>query len=224
MKSIRCCVNARRANTKVHVAWRYDKPIYIIFIRRLLAFPNTNTKLDFFQTEFLIQLDGAATPDQDRILIVGATNRPQELDEAARRRLVKRLYIPLPEQSARIQILKNLLRTERTDITIEEIERVGTTTEGFSGADMQTLCHEAAMGPIRTITETQMNHVDVADVRPVNYADFQSALDCVRASVSQNDLKHYIEWDCTYGSGAGKTKWPNKYIKMGVCVCVCYLP
>lgn len=51
----------------------------------------------FFQTEFLVQLDGAATAEDERILIVGATNRPQELDEAVRRRLTKRLYIPLPE-------------------------------------------------------------------------------------------------------------------------------
>jgi len=41
--------------------------------------------------------DGAATGEDERILVIGATNRPQELDEAARRRLVKKLYIPLPE-------------------------------------------------------------------------------------------------------------------------------
>lgn len=49
------------------------------------------------KTEFLVQLDGATTDSDERLLIVGATNRPQELDEAARRRFVKRLYIPLPE-------------------------------------------------------------------------------------------------------------------------------
>lgn len=151
-------------------------------------------------------MDGAATPEHDRILIVGATNRPQELDEAARRRLVKRLYIPLPELEARVQILRNLLRSERTEITDDDLQRVGEMTDGFSGADMKTLCHEASMGPIRTISETQMNHVDLADVRPVTYADFQAALDCVRASVSRKDLAHYIEWDRTYGSGASKMK------------------
>jgi SpoVK/Ycf46/Vps4 family AAA+-type ATPase len=41
------------------------------------------------KTEFLVQLDGAKTSTEERILVVGATNRPQELDEAARRRLVK---------------------------------------------------------------------------------------------------------------------------------------
>lgn len=42
------------------------------------------------------------TGEEDRLLIVGATNRPQELDEAARRRLVKRLYIPLPDADVSI--------------------------------------------------------------------------------------------------------------------------
>lgn len=51
------------------------------------------------KTEFLVQLDGAGTKNDERILVIGATNRPQELDDAARRRLVKRLYIPLPEFS-----------------------------------------------------------------------------------------------------------------------------
>ena len=51
-----------------------------------------------------MHLDGAGTGEDDKILIVGATNRPQELDEAARRRLEKRLYIPLPEYEVCISI------------------------------------------------------------------------------------------------------------------------
>lgn len=55
------------------------------------------------KTEFLVQLDGAHTSDEkDRVLLVGATNLPQELDDAARRRFTKRLYIPLPEVEVRI--------------------------------------------------------------------------------------------------------------------------
>lgn len=49
------------------------------------------------KNEFLLHLDGPNTNDGDRILLVGATNRPQEIDDAARRRFTKRLYIPLPE-------------------------------------------------------------------------------------------------------------------------------
>merc|ERR1719277_923341 len=64
------------------------------------------------KTEFLVQLDGCSTVGEERILIVGATNRPQDLDEAARRRLVKRLLIPLPENEARKQIIARLIGKE----------------------------------------------------------------------------------------------------------------
>ena len=60
--------------------------------------------------------DGATTEGDERILVVGATNRPQDLDEAARRRLVKRLYVPLPEDSARGQIITHLLKNEVSSI------------------------------------------------------------------------------------------------------------
>ncbi|XP_062551201.1 fidgetin-like protein 1 isoform X2 [Armigeres subalbatus] len=154
------------------------------------------------KTEFLVQLDGAATAEDERILIVGATNRPQELDEAARRRLVKRLYIPLPELSARVQILTRLLASEKNSLSIMEINEIGQLTEGFSGADMKVLCHEASMGPIRSIPFDQLGLIGKDDVRPVCHEDFKTALSRVRASVSQNDLAQYVKWDRLYGSGA----------------------
>lgn len=59
------------------------------------------------KTEFLVQLDGANTfaGENSRILIIGATNRPYDLDEAVRRRLVKKLYIPLPNTAGRKQFI-----------------------------------------------------------------------------------------------------------------------
>jgi SpoVK/Ycf46/Vps4 family AAA+-type ATPase len=53
------------------------------------------------KTEFLVQLDGVATNGDDKILMIGATNRPYDLDEAVRRRMTKRLYIPLPNSTGR---------------------------------------------------------------------------------------------------------------------------
>lgn len=94
------------------------------------------------KTEFLVQLDGAGTKDSDVILVVGtihkhsnyklndtnlrigATNRPQELDEAARRRLVKRLYIPLPDISARRHMITRLLSKNDNSISAEDIDRI----------------------------------------------------------------------------------------------------
>ncbi|XP_055920287.1 fidgetin-like protein 1 [Eupeodes corollae] len=153
------------------------------------------------KTEFLVQLDGASTSDEDRILIVGATNRPQELDEAARRRLVRRLYIPLPESTARVQILSNLLKTVRNSMTKEEIIEVGNLTGGYSGADMETLCREASMEPIRSIPPDEIPSFSEENVRPVTLNDFRLALQRVRASVSEKDLQQYVEWNQIYGAG-----------------------
>lgn len=148
-----------------------------------------------------MQLDGAGTTEKDRILIVGATNRPQELDEAARRRFVKRLYVPLPETSARREIMMNLLASINHVITEAHLEEIAQRTKGFSGADMKVLCQEAVMGPVRSISINDMRSVAADSVRPVNFTDFLNALKCVRASVSPDDLQQYVDWNNTYGSG-----------------------
>ncbi|KAK2922141.1 fidgetin-like protein 1 [Channa argus] len=153
------------------------------------------------KTEFLVQLDGAATAAEDRILVVGATNRPQEIDEAARRRLAKRLYIPLPERAARQQIITNLMAREKNQLREHELKSVVATTEGFSGADMTQLCREAALGPIRSIHLSDIATVTADQVRPILYSDFQEALKTVRPSVSSKDLELYEEWNKTFGCG-----------------------
>lgn len=155
------------------------------------------------KTEFLVQLDGATTSESDRVLIVGATNRPQELDEAARRRLVKRLYIPLPEPSAREQMLFNLLKSEKVVMSREEVVDIARLTDGYSGADMKALCSEAAMGPIREIAASNMFTINPENVRPMNYHDLVASLKCVKATVSPKDLNLYVEWNETFGSGSG---------------------
>ncbi|XP_033217586.1 fidgetin-like protein 1 isoform X2 [Belonocnema kinseyi] len=153
------------------------------------------------KTEFLVQLDGAATSEKDRILVLGATNRPYELDEAARRRLVKRLYIPLPEFAARVQIVENLLKAEKHELLKEDINEIAMLADGYSGADMSNLCKEASMGPIRSVPISQMENISEEDIRKITAQDFKQALTFVRPSVSQADLNVYIDWDKTYGSG-----------------------
>lgn len=152
------------------------------------------------KTEFLVQLDGASTGGEERVLVVGATNRPQELDEAARRRLVKRLYIPLPEIEARTSIITNLLGKENHNLSEEEVMKVSKLTEGYSGADMANLCKEAAMGPIRSLDFSQIASVRPDQVRPILHKDLIAALKQVKASVGQQDLQMYLEWDKQYGA------------------------
>jgi len=153
------------------------------------------------KTEFLVQLDGAGTDGAERILIVGATNRPQELDEAARRRLVKRLLIPLPEAEARLQIIQNLLGKEKNDLSEEDVSEIVSKSDGYSGADMANLCREAAMGPIRSMDLSLIENMDVEQVRPINKQDLLDALRQVKASVSDQDLQMYEDWNEKYGAG-----------------------
>ncbi|XP_061454426.1 fidgetin-like protein 1 isoform X1 [Rhineura floridana] len=153
------------------------------------------------KTEFLVQLDGATTSSEDRILVVGATNRPQEIDEAARRRLVKRLYIPLPDASARKQIVSRLMSKERCSLTEEELELIVKKSDGFSGADVTQLCREASLGPIRSLQSADITTIAPEQVRSIVFQDFDSALKTVRPSVSSKDLELYDTWNQTFGCG-----------------------
>ncbi|KAF9291413.1 hypothetical protein BGZ68_004061 [Mortierella alpina] len=154
------------------------------------------------KTEFLVQFDGVGVGgEEDRILIVGATNRPQEIDEAARRRFQKRLYIPLPENQGRHGLILKLLEKQPHNMTAEQILDICERTAGYSGSDMTGLCREAALGPVRAI-QGDILDVDLDALRPINHGDFVEALSQVRASVSDRDLDLYKAWDMEYGSVA----------------------
>lgn len=81
-------------------------------------------------------------------MVLAATNRPQDLDEAIRRRLEKRIYIPLPTAVGRQQLFKINLRGIRVadDVNWDELIRI---TDGYSGADLANVCRDAAMMPLR---------------------------------------------------------------------------
>ncbi|EDV20775.1 uncharacterized protein TRIADDRAFT_31346, partial [Trichoplax adhaerens] len=156
------------------------------------------------KTEFLVQLDGAATSTDDRLLVIGATNRPQEIDEAARRRLVKRLYIPLPQAPARRQIILNLLAQQNYSLIDTELDEICQRSEGYSGSDMSNLCREAALGPIRSIDYSDIQNISADQVRPIVFTDFDAAFLQVRPSVSEKDLDLYVQWNRQYGSGEAR--------------------
>ncbi len=156
------------------------------------------------KTEFLVQLDGAGSDQDAQVVIVGATNRPEELDEAARRRFVKRLYVPLPGLEGRLQLLRSLLHKDRNMCALSDAEMgaLAEQTKGFSGADIQALCQDAAMGPIRDITERygQVDGIQAGQVPAIELRHFQTAQRTVKASVSPDELQRYLNWNSQYGS------------------------
>ncbi|KAL2457802.1 P-loop containing nucleoside triphosphate hydrolase superfamily protein [Abeliophyllum distichum] len=154
------------------------------------------------KTQFLIEMEGF-DGGNDQILLIGATNRPQELDEAARRRLTKRLYIPLPTSDARSWIIKNLLEKDGLfNLSKEDIDTICKLTEGYSGSDMKNLVKDASMGPLREALRQgiEITKLKKDDMRPVTLPDFENALHEVRASVSSNELGTYEEWNKQFGS------------------------
>ncbi|KAJ2002939.1 Fidgetin-like protein 1 [Coemansia thaxteri] len=152
------------------------------------------------KTEFLVQLDGCGASRDDRVVLVAATNRPHELDEAARRRFPKRLYVPLPDRHARRAIVANLLRDQAHALSDAHVDRICDRTDGFSGADMDALCREAAFGPINAIADIAT--ASASDVRAVAFADFEFALTQVRPTVSAKDLAAHIEFNKAFGMSA----------------------
>ncbi|KAJ1397031.1 Vps4 oligomerization, C-terminal [Sesbania bispinosa] len=127
----------------------------------------------------------------------------QELDEAARRRLTKRLYIPLPSSEARAWIIRNLLEKDGLfKLSNEEMDTICNLTEGYSGSDMKNLVKDASMGPLREALRQgiEITKLKKEDMRPVTLQDFENALQEVRPSVSPNELGTYDQWNKQFGS------------------------
>ena len=102
------------------------------------------------KTEFLVQMDGVGkSQGGGRVLILGATNVPWQIDSAIRRRFEKRVYIPLPEAGPRTTTLKLHMGDTPNSLTQADFEKLGKLTEGASGADIKVLVKEAMMEPIK---------------------------------------------------------------------------
>ena len=154
------------------------------------------------KTEFLVQLDGAGTDQNARIVVIGATNRPDELDEAARRRFVKRIYVPLPDVAGRRQMIVNLLKDQAHTLNEQDVMMLLDKTNGYSGADIRSVGTEAAMGPCREMFKSAggLHDISVSDMPPIRRDHFEEALESVAPSVSKADLQRYVEWNSIYGS------------------------
>ena len=84
-----------------------------------------------------------------RVIVVAATNRPDDCDPALLRRFGIKINLKLPTKSDRKRILKKLLRGITHEITQAELSNLAVALEGWSGADLESLAREATMGPVR---------------------------------------------------------------------------
>nr|XP_037273386.1 spastin-like [Rhipicephalus microplus] len=151
------------------------------------------------KTEFLVEFDGLHTGNEERILVMGATNRPQELDDAALRRFTKRVYVTLPDEKTRLVLLEKLLRKQNSPLSLDKLKYLARVTSGYSGSDLTALAKDAALGPIRELNPEQVRCVDPKKMRNITLEDFMTSLKKVRCSVSSQSLEFYERWNQEFG-------------------------
>ena len=107
------------------------------------------------KTELLVQMQGAKDEGNGRILVLGATNMPYNLDQAVRRRFDKRIYIPLPEEPARAHMFKVHLGDTPHALSDGDFSELGRATGGFSGSDIAVLVKDVLFEPVRKTQDAQ---------------------------------------------------------------------
>jgi spastin len=146
------------------------------------------------KTEFLVQLDGAVSNPSDKIVVIGATNRPFDLDEAVLRRFTSRIYIGMPEPKARRFIIEGLMKDIKVGISDKEYEEIVLKSEGYSCADLKCISQEAAMYPIRDIPPDQLQNTTDSQIREVQLKDFIDAFKKSPPTVSKPTLEQFEKW------------------------------
>lgn len=113
-----------------------------------------------------------------RIVVLGATNRIHDIDEAILRRMPKKFPVSLPDKTQRLRILQLLLKDTKTEPNNFNIEYIAKVTAGMSGSDIKEACRDAAMAPVREYIRehraagSAMSSIDPTKVRGMRTEDF----------------------------------------------------
>lgn len=134
------------------------------------------------KAEFMTHWDGLtsanSTGEPQRIVVLGATNRMQDIDEAILRRMPKKFPVTLPPAQQRLRILSLILKDTKIDRDNFDLHFLVKSMAGMSGSDIKEACRDAAMGPVRELIRqkkaegTQIAAVDPSEVRGLRTEDF----------------------------------------------------
>lgn len=135
-----------------------------------------------------------------RILVLGATNRMQDIDEAILRRMPKKFPVSLPSKPQRRRILKLILKDTKVDPDQFDLEYITRVTAGMSGSDIKEACRDAAMVPVREFIRAQrergvsMSGVQPESVRGVRTEDFFGRrAQAVKETTQRESSKRVVE-------------------------------
>ncbi|KAF1313729.1 Katanin p60 atpase-containing subunit, partial [Globisporangium splendens] len=147
---------------------------------------------------------GDSVDPNNRVMVLAATNLPWELDEVMRRRLTKRVYIPLPGAERRRQLFK--LNLERVDVAPDvDFEKLIAETEGYSGDDICGLCETAKVMPVRRLYTPEVlkelhRKKQEGSTEDELKTHEKTALENVSKSVGQDQLERFVKWEEEFGS------------------------
>lgn len=166
----------------------------IIFIDEIDSFLRERNSNDHevtatLKAEFMTLWDGLI--NSGRILILGATNRPNDIDSAFLRRMPKKFNIKLPNDEQRLLILEKLLKDIKINFQLNELVPI---TNGLSGSDLKELCRNAAINSTREFirkniindNERENNFNNEITLRPLELKDFIDSMEPERVMNLRN--------------------------------------
>lgn len=173
----------------------------IIFIDEIDSFLRERQSMDhevtaMLKAEFMTLWDGLTSAG--RILVLGATNRPNDIDSAIVRRMPKRFAVNLPNKEQRLRILKILLKDSEVASDFDW-DALVTRTQGLSGSDLKELSRDAAMGAMRQYIRENFKNGEPVDsaaeirVRPLRNSDFYSNLSNFTVNPQSNIMSSALD-------------------------------
>ena len=146
------------------------------------------------RNQFLKEMDGIVDKGKNlHVYVIGATNKPWDLDWPFIRRFQKRILVPLPDHHTRLMMLKlytsNLQIAQ--DVDLHELARL---SEGFSGSDIRDVCQSAQLKLIGEFFESGKAMDKEAKPRSLTMSDFRQILEDRKPSVSLDMLSLYNRW------------------------------
>jgi SpoVK/Ycf46/Vps4 family AAA+-type ATPase len=146
------------------------------------------------KNQFLKEMDGIMDKGKAlHVYVIGATNKPWDLDWAFIRRFQKRILVPLPDNHTRLSMLKLYMSTLQIhqDVDMQELARL---SEGFSGSDIRDVCQSAQLSLIGEFFESGKATDRAAKPRALTMVDFRQIFEERKPSVSVDMLSLYNRW------------------------------
>jgi len=147
------------------------------------------------KTEFLVQMDGVG-PQEQQLLVLGATNLPWSLDNAIRRRFEKKIYIPLPDVKGReVMFRLHIGKETRHNLTGADFCRLASEADMRSGADIKTLCKDAIMAPVRKLQDATHFRPEMAPDRndPSKMRNYMTPCSPGDAGAVQKNWQEFVD-------------------------------